>query len=431
MRTLTLPGHWYTDALPGGVYASARWGVPLVTTSAGDVTGRELLWVRTWTDRFAGLGHDGHVWEWTGRWKDYGPYVAPRAVIYRPDGSLEIVRAATWPGTGTQGWRYVADDGTLVEAYKTYIDNGRRIYEYTTRRDVTIGQGEQGIEALFGARRVRLDALFPADVNRGSNPQWLDVNFTRAGDDYAVSWYVAHSPTEYTACIVWLTDAELRALPDAVTTPPIPHPDPTPEPPMPEIPQITDAQFATLKALRSHYPETMTPEQIGDLLNRWAWHHRDEGCGMQRKDGGTRAVQPGTGIGVWNGVRYQVNGQHYGQDVLGGASVGRVEIVRGQAGSADPATFVRPVEPDSGTTPPDPGTPPPPSVDEIAMLKAQMATLESTVRLLSAALDAQRQTLNALEARLIQVEARPAPQPKLPKVTISKTWGHSHTATVE
>jgi hypothetical protein len=115
-----------------------------------------------------------------------------------------------------------------------------------------------------------------------------------------------------------------------------------------EDPMITDAQMETLKSERAKYPATVTPEQIGAILNATCWIHRndDNRPGMQRKDSGTHAVQPRTGIGIWNGLRYRdASGQHWGEDVCGGCSVGQFNPIHQTPGPADPATFVAPVEP--------------------------------------------------------------------------------------
>jgi hypothetical protein len=149
------------------------------------------------------------------------------------------------------------------------------------------------------------------------------------------------------------------------------------EPPNPEpvpMPGITDSQFHTLETVRAKYGETLDDNEIGALLNEVAWIHRAEGVGMERKDGGTNATQPKTGIKVWRGMRFAGN---IGQDVLGAASIGKCTPVRGSIGPADPATFVAPVQPD-GVIIIEP--PPPPSdgsvEDRLAELERRVKVLE-------------------------------------------------------
>lgn len=139
---------------------------------------------------------------------------------------------------------------------------------------------------------------------------------------------------------------------------------------------ITDAQFAALQTIRAQYPATLTPDQIGAMLNAWAWQFRSDGTsdglGMQRKDAGTAAVQPTTGLHVWNGIRFVRNRQHFGQDVLSGASIGLATPTRGTVGPADPNTFVAAVDPAGGQSPP----PPPPG--DFAT-KADLVELHTTL----------------------------------------------------
>jgi hypothetical protein len=147
---------------------------------------------------------------------------------------------------------------------------------------------------------------------------------------------------------------------------------------------ITDAQFSTLLELRRHYPETMSPEQTGDMLNRWTWTHRADGLGMQSKPSGTHAILP-NGTPVWNGVRGRnAAGQFFGQDVLGAASIGLNTPVRGEAveiRETDPP-FVAPIDPGGVIDPPD-------DSDHASILELQVALklLAGRVSTLEAALE--------------------------------------------
>lgn len=139
---------------------------------------------------------------------------------------------------------------------------------------------------------------------------------------------------------------------------------PPPPPPYDDAtPGLTDAQFATLEAVRAEYPEfheefpdgdprrnALTGAQMGAMLNKVCWIHRNDSNkpGMQEKPGNaTRTIQPHTGIEIWNGLRFLVRGHHYGQDVLAGASIGRATPYRATPGDADMVADLRvePVEP--------------------------------------------------------------------------------------
>lgn len=149
---------------------------------------------------------------------------------------------------------------------------------------------------------------------------------------------------------------------------------------------ITDAQFETLKRIRSKYPSPeaieagavprLTPREIGEILNAFAWAHRNE-IGLQAKDGGTRAFQPVTGRGIWNGVWIKRHGD-WGQDVLAGASAGVARPVRGEVyvGQPDKFEFVPPVNP-MGEEPDDPPLPGLTLEQRVAALEAWQARVRA------------------------------------------------------
>lgn len=202
----------------------------------------------------------------------------------------------------------------------------------------------------------------------------------------------------------------------------------TPVPPPPEPPKpmdgITENQFAALQTLRAKYPSTLTPEQGGALINEFAWMFRGE-LGMQRKDAGTAAVQPRTGIHIWNGIRIVRNGQHLGQDVFGGASVGKYEPTRGDVGPADPATFVVAVEPeDAPPPPPNPDTNLSEVLSKLTALTARVSALEAK--------DLSGQ-LAEIVTRVTALEQKPSPT--LPKGRVkgktATTLYHNHSIDLE
>jgi hypothetical protein len=192
-----------------------------------------------------------------------------------------------------------------------------------------------------------------------------------------------------------------------VTAPAPPVPDAPPQPTAPQPAGLTDAQFTTLERVRAKYGAHVTPQEIGAILNEVAWIHRGEGLGLQAKAGGTVAFQPRTNRMIWNGIRIG----NVGQDVLGGASIGLATPTRGEAGPADPASFVAPVEP-IGTVPPvdPPGpivVPPPVAGVTRAELAAAIALAKQTLR------EEFEAEFGHLEERIERVEQRPLDLPAL------------------
>jgi hypothetical protein len=415
MRTLPLPGCWYADATPGGDYAAAVFGLPIVRTSHGDVTGREVQWLRIHPDgrQFAATGaQDASAWAWDGQhWHPQGAFVGPRAVLYRPDGSLYVERVGGWPGPGSQGWRYVDDAGRMVPSWETYDSlSAQHVWEHTTRRDVTIGQGPGGVVALVGGHRKRLDRLFAL----GDAPACYAVNFTRQGDDYAVAWYVAHSPVSYTACLLWLTDAELRALPDETSPQPDPQPEPEPEPapmyaPILSYPQIVQQVW-----------DRCTPEQRAKhafVAEAVAWELR-----QQKKPAYFKP--DGASVHTWM-VNQKRGTQGDSEDAIsiahpqGAGGWAIVDVVAGMGGPNPSPTWIdqTQVTIDHGTVGggreprnvlgAEPEPEPQPKPDPVPDLIVRVKALESDVAALTvelaenvATLDAHRQALDLIAQKL-------------------------------
>ncbi len=129
------------------------------------------------------------------------------------------------------------------------------------------------------------------------------------------------------------------------------------EPPVAD-PTLTDEQFATLVRVRGEYPAaTLTPEEIGAILNKTAWIHRNDPqpLRLQEKKTGTAAIQPKTGTKIWNGIRLiDSRGDHWGGDICGGCSVGRFTPQRAVFGRAEADLVIDPVDPGDIVTEPDP-----------------------------------------------------------------------------
>lgn len=264
MRRFEIPGGWYCDARPDGRYVALVSGVGLLTDRTAIALPpyvapqrpSDLLHVRLANDgRFAGVGHDGHVWEWNGRWVNHGPFCGNYAVIYDAIDQLHIVRDCIDPtdgGTGSLGWWCAGDDG-LVPTWECYdpstprsIAQGISFWLWSKLGDVVVGQGADGVLARVGTKIVRL--------GRGSTTH---VHLSRAGNDIAVAW-VREKPNP-AACFLWATVNELRAL--LADGPDVPAPQPPPpSPPPPERPPVDIPNCHLLVArARANYQAPLGP----------------------------------------------------------------------------------------------------------------------------------------------------------------------------
>ena len=117
--------------------------------------------------------------------------------------------------------------------------------------------------------------------------------------------------------------------------------------PMPDEEQLPENVFNTLVSIRPNYP---TPLLDGGarLLNEVAWIHRNEGWGLERKDGGNNCPQPQTGIPCGCDI---LRTEFWGYDVLGDAEGAAIPL-RANRGPADPNRFISPtpVEPETPVT---------------------------------------------------------------------------------
>lgn len=369
MTRQVFPGGWYADALPSGAFvvliphSHLLTHLGLLTLPPGESFG--LGFVRcteVGSFRFAGQAHDTidpACWEWIHGlgWKSYPqPCVGVSPVLYdshgvlhRSDGSL-----------GSQGFRYVNAANQIVSGDATY-GPFHGLFEYTQLApDLWIGQG-----ATDGSGVRVWDGTTLRQLERGDG---RFIRATVAGDRVAVAWMASIG-----AVVVQTTLSELRALPPVavVVTPPD---DPIHPPKEPQMEGLSDAQFATLERERAKYGVTVSPVEIGAILNATAWAHRDE-LGLQAKPGGTSAVQPRTFLKIWNGLWIRRNGGDFGQDVLSGASIGIAKPVRGEIYIAQPKlfAFVAPVEPVGVVQPPsdtgDTHPPPVPTFDATDILR--------------------------------------------------------------
>jgi hypothetical protein len=383
--------------------------------------GQNLLFPRLSPDgsRFAGIGHqDGKCWEWTGQWNDMGPTHGTQSVIYDATGVLHVVRG---PGEhpGSQGWRYVAEDGRLIASWETYDPTTplaqqfgvTHLWEWTACGDVIFGQGgdEGGLQALVAGRRVLLDT---GDC-RFIHPY-------REGDRFAAA-YVRAGESEFHE----ITRAELDQLP----TFEIPSEPPIDPPPSPEEPAVPDSLLPLVEQVFARRLGSLsrpaTVDECAAVMNEVAWLARADGWGLSKKPGGNHGTQPRTDIPI----AYDIL-QHKPSDTLWDA-LGPSEDPTPKWGEAEPhhdpnRPWIAPVEPLAGGDDGDPGDeddgqgedePKPPVCAckaEIAKLTADVAELE---QVLVDAAKAANERLTLLE----MVKDKPVDLPEL--VARGKVFG--------
>jgi hypothetical protein len=179
----------------------------------------------------------------------------------------------------------------------------------------------------------------------------------------------------------------------------------------------------TVERLRAEYPAQMSREQVGALLNRIAWEHRNEGWGLLKKTGGSRCpVAPGIEASC-DILVHAPSVRHF--DVLSDSEAAAKPVWRdvgpcvlGPSSGCDIKNFLAPVQPAN-----EPATPPAPvpAADPLLpQLRDQVAALTRTVEALRLWADerfavehGQREALasraTTLEHRVDLVERRPEP----------------------
>jgi hypothetical protein len=431
MRREQIDGAWYCDSTPDGatlVLLKNRhllFSGTVVDLPPGNLN---LLYPRLSeaVTMFAGVGHqDDQAWEWIlGKWQQRGPAFGPNACIYDAAGNLNIVRG---PGTitGSQGWRYLADDGHLVTCDETYADPARRIWEYTTHGDVTVGQGGDGphgedpcIVLIDGTRR-----LLEAGTCRF-------IRFRRHGGLCSICFVKPEG-----AVFIWATRAELAALPLAESAP-IPGPSvPTPgtpePPPMPDYP-LPEAVYNVVLRMAKKFPAL----RKGDDDQRRAFTmkvaeqvRRDFGPAW-----GTKRADPSRPLSKDAIARKTVDDQIVSWDLINGTTREvHPSPIMGEDISDQVFVEVDPVD-HLGTVPDEPPSQPQPDyAAQIADLKAQVAALLARVldvqqTAIKASTDASlargqvQGVLEALPQRLANLKVRG---------TNGRSWSHSHTWTGE
>lgn len=215
---------WYGKALVGGHFVVTRPSSTKVTTHTGEVDAKYPLLFVDATNvggfRFAGQDNAGRGnVEFTDQARVVGQSFGVFPLIYKRDGMLVQVPV----GESHQGWRYEAQDGTLVSGDASYHDPVHSISEYTVtgNGDVLVGQdtgSENAVVVVDGIRRL----LEPG------NSRFIRVD--RVGDDFAIA---ITKLTEGVCKLLWASKTELAALPAFPVVVPTSSPSPAPEPPKP------------------------------------------------------------------------------------------------------------------------------------------------------------------------------------------------------
>ncbi len=214
MRIVQLPGCWYLDSLPSGEYAGILPLEKQVTTHLGlePYPADEPLWL-VLTNRpvfsYMGQGHQTpRTYEWiTGTgWITLPVACGTWPVIYGQTGEPHIAKCA--PPTGSQGWRYVAPDGSLVTGDST-IALLHGLLEHTDLSlaqdgSLLVGQGhEDGVRVWADGQERRLHPGACFNIRGKFDPalDLVSVSFYQVASDGLEGW------------VYWMSLAELKALP--------------------------------------------------------------------------------------------------------------------------------------------------------------------------------------------------------------------------
>lgn len=316
------------------------------------------------------------IWEWlqsTRQWRHVtteaqGSYPC----IYDHAGTLHH---ATWARNGSQGWRYVAENGTLVTGDETLNDQRavgimlglEEFWEYTYLGSVVIGQGVEIVDGHEDAGcRVRIGGVRRRLMD--GDTRFIRVDYSPALDMWAVGLTRLAQGDAYTFQLTRAELSMLKAIGEAAPQPPpVVVIEPPELPPVPEIPN----QSAVVEAVRAKYPTPLGVQHAACLLEiaREIGH----GAGLLRKDSGSNILLP-DGARVSQDVIVFPDGNGY--DCLGsGETLATPQWSGPVEGSPFPASRYYAVsaeptpQPIPGPTPtPTPTPQPPPAGDTQARI---------------------------------------------------------------
>lgn len=217
-------GGWYVDAVPGGAYAALVPSRQAVETLVGDVAypagHGEPLYVRLTIEprfKFSGQGHDsGAIVEFDSLPREFH-LVSPTSygtnpVIYGLGGTLYLGA----PEFGSQGFRYVRPDGSIVTSDETGVPLDGLTQWTDLGDDLRIGQGAaSGGVVVRDGQTLRL--LHPGEC--------YAIRAVRSGPAVSVAFYEV-AADGLSAHVYELTVSDLRALPVLDETEPL---DETPQ----------------------------------------------------------------------------------------------------------------------------------------------------------------------------------------------------------
>ena len=245
MTSREFSGAWYTDALPNGNYV-ATWRDGRIESNGSAVppppNGAILpLYVRL--RNTAVVQFTGQEWQASDRaltWNQLNGWTVDDRVacgvspcIYDNDGTLHVNVGCA---VGSQGWRYVSADNTLVTGDATYSPTAQwTLWEWTQLEpDLVIGQGADGGCLVWDRGQMRYLIAESAGVCRF-------IRAVRDGENVSVAYW---GETGVPSAAYWLTMTELRSLP--LVPPPVPPVPPLPPEPSMDTLTSTNGQYRAI-----------------------------------------------------------------------------------------------------------------------------------------------------------------------------------------
>ena len=245
MTSREFSGAWYTDALPNGNYV-ATWRDGRIESNGSAVppppNGAILpLYVRL--RNTAVVQFTGQEWQASDRaltWNQLNGWTVDDRVacgvspcIYDNDGTLHVNVGCA---VGSQGWRYVSADNTLVTGDATYSPTAQwALWEWTQLEpDLVIGQGADGGCLVWDRGQMRYLIAESAGVCRF-------IRAVRDGENVSVAYW---GETGVPSAAYWLTMTELRSLP--LVPPPVPPVPPLPPEPSMDTLTSTNGQYRAI-----------------------------------------------------------------------------------------------------------------------------------------------------------------------------------------
>lgn len=414
MRHISIPGGWYTHSLPSGEYASLVAGgiathfgkIAQPVNDAGKPDGPLFIDITMVGGlHIAGKGADSYITHERmpdGTWVRHPDACGNYSVIYDLNGVLHISDCSI----GSQGWRFVALDGTLVTGDQT-TGHPVGLWEWTDLGGILVGQGDYGVRVYADGKLRQLSVRDEQGIWHQVGDKTFDIKARRVGDNFSLSFYDV-APDGLTAHIFLGTIDELVAQPPVAAAPPPPPPPTQPKPEPEPTPVSTPNHLEVVQAVNAAFPhllETNTNESCGQFTERVALALRDvdPDFGLVSKSGAEKQYR-GHGI---DSLKHR-NGQVI--DIIGAAGAktdgeNRVGTpVWSEVPSRDGNNWMAPMAVEGETLPPAPGP-----------TNSGPTTIDAMVRSLIAAAigieSSERAKLSAevlkLTAEIAELKARP------------------------